>query len=307
MKTINGINLLKNPLTQSVVTIGNFDGVHLGHREIISQVIKRANKLNIPSVVMTFDPHPRTVLNPKNPVLRLFGLDDQQTELEKMGLDLLIVEPFTKTLAAVSAETFFNNWLMKPLAPVALIVGHNFNFGANRAGTLSLLGDLTARFKVDLQIVPPFQMNGLDISSSRIREYLKNGEIVKANELLARPYYLKGLVVRGEGRGRKIGFPTANIATGFTVGLRPGVYETSVRLQERVMKAVTNVGYVPTFIAEGKTPIRVEVHILDFDEDIYGEELRVEFGRFLRDEKKFTSIEQLVEQIKKDIKNIRDA
>lgn len=308
MEVAHGIARLKTQVSKSVVTIGNFDGLHFGHREIISKAVSRAKQLKAQSVVVTFNPHPRKILRPDIQHVQLFDQKDQEKELKKMGVDLLIFEPFSRDLSQLNPEQFLSDYIIKPLSPVALVVGYDFAFGANRQGTLSILEKLCALHGLDLEIVHPVKMDGLVISSSEIRKSVKEGHVDIARKMLGRSFYVSGLVEKGDQRGRILGFPTANLSTNAEVYPKSGVYATYTRVREDIYKSVTNVGYNPTFVdTKGNNrPLKIETHILNFNKDIYGEEIEVYFEQFIRAEIKFSDIEGLKSQIKHDIATTLD-
>jgi len=297
------------PLLKSVVTIGNFDGVHIGHRELLRQLLQKSRSVDAPSVVLTFDPHPIQVLYPEKHHASLFDRDDQVTEFEKMGVDYLFIQPFSRELSQMSPETFLNDIIIKPLSPKALIVGHDFSFGANRSGSFELLKKYSQDWNFDLTYVPPFQREGQTVSSSLVREKVKNGEMESANQLLGREFYLKGIVIKGAQRGRTIGFPTVNIAPHVGVVPHSGVYATQILIEGKTLPSVTNIGFNPTFQDDRKIQeinVKIETHILNFKNDLYGQKISILFHKRLREEKKFASIDQLKSQISKDVESARE-
>lgn len=301
MEVVHGIAKLRTQVSKSVVTIGNFDGLHFGHREIISKVVQKACLAGAQSVVVTFNPHPRKILKPDAEHVQIFDHKDQEKELAKLGIDLLVMEPFSRDLSQLTAEKFLSDYIIKPLSPVALVVGYDFAFGANRQGTLSTLEKLCELHGLGLEVVHPVKMDGLVISSSEIRKSIKEGHVDLARKMLGRSFYLSGLVVKGDQRGRILGFPTANLSTETEVFPKPGVYATYTRVREEIYKSVTNVGYNPTFIGGEDKPLKVETHILNFNKDIYGEVIDVHFEHYIRAEKRFSSIEDLKAQISHDV------
>ncbi len=303
MIVVHGVQRLQTQVTKSVVTIGNFDGLHFGHREIISRAITKAKDSQAQSVVMTFSPHPRKILRPELQHLQLFSHKDQERELAKMGVDLLLIEPFSRDLSQLPPEKFIADYVIKPFSPVALVVGYDFAFGANREGTLSTLESLCQKNGIQLEVVNPVKMDGLVISSSEIRKAVKEGRVDLARNMLGRSFYISGLVEKGDQRGRLLGFPTANVSTKAEVFPKTGVYATYTKIRDEMYKSVTNVGYNPTFVDKsGKPmPLKIETHILNFEKEIYGEEIEVSFEHFIRDEVRFSDIEGLKNQIKQDI------
>lgn len=307
MEVVHGISKLHTQVTKSVVTIGNFDGLHFGHREIISKAIQKARTLKGRSVVVTFNPHPRKILKPELEHLQLFDHKDQEKELTKMGVDLLVMEPFSRDLSQLTPEKFLTDYIIKPLSPIALVVGYDFAFGANREGTLSTLEKLCEKNGLELEVVNPIKMEGLVISSSEIRKSIKEGHVDLARKMLGRSFYISGIVEKGDQRGRLLGFPTANLSTKAEVFPKSGVYATYTRIKDNIYKSVTNIGQNPTFVSNSKDkPLKIETHILNFNKDIYGEEIEVYFEQFIRAEIKFSGIEELKAQISNDISTTLD-
>lgn len=298
MQTHFGVKQLKTPLQSSVVTIGNFDGVHRGHQQLVEMVVREAMHYSVPSVVYTFNPHPVKVLHPDRPTYRMFDFRDQQQQFAAAGVEHLVIEEFTHEFAAVTARDFLEDYLVKWLNPKTLVVGHDFSFGAYREGNIPFLEKFCQEKGIRLFIIPPYQFLGGTVSSSRIRRSLQDGKIAEANELLGRNYYLRGKVEEGFRRGRTIGFPTANIHADVEFVPRKGVYCTLARIGDLEYPSVTNIGINPTF-ADG-TEIKIETYIFDFDASLYGQEVEVKLLKFLRDEKKFSGIEELKEQIQRD-------
>jgi len=303
IKIVSGILTLTETISRSVVTIGNFDGIHLGHRQLISRIVEEAARLKSEAIVMTFDPHPVKVLFPQRKLSSLFPREDQHGELEKMGVDRLIIEPFSRELSQTSATQFLQDWIIKPLSPQKLVVGHDFSFGANRSGGTRILEELCNNWKIALEIIAPVKVEGQIVSSSRIRKSIAEGRVDLAHQLLGRAFHVRGTVERGDGRGGQIGFPTANLVTQSETLPKAGVYVSQVRIREKSFNAVTNVGRNPTFSLT--QPVHVEAHLLDFNQNLYGEKITVEFLHYLRAEKKFESPEALIAQIHKDIRGAK--
>lgn len=303
MQIALGISRLQAQLSRSVVTIGNFDGLHLGHREIISRLLKKARDLKAQSVVVTFYPHPKKILHPEKEHFQIFDQEDQERELQKLGVDLLIVEPFSRDLSQLKPEQYFVDYILKPLSPEVLIVGYDFAFGANRTGTLGVLESLTQKHGIGLEVVQPIKKEGLVISSTEIRKAIGEGRVELAFQMLGRSFYLKGLVEKGDQRGRTLGFPTANLATKAEIFPKVGIYATKTIVRGKAYLSVTNVGWNPTFVDIKNKTLKVESYILDFNEDIYGEEIEIHFLKYLRSEEKFSSVEKLVAQMKVDVQN----
>lgn len=284
----------------SVLTIGNFDGVHLGHQRLISTLVSKAHELNTKAVVCTFKPHPRTILVPNQPVHRLFDYKDQAEVMEKLGVDFLIEEKFSKDLSLMTAASYLENYIERFYRPRHLVVGYDFNFGNQRSGNTDFLKLFCEQKGWGLTVVQAYEKDGLIVSSSQIRKMLEHGDLKKAEEFLGRPYYLRGPVRVGYKRGRVLGVPTANLSPEIEFTPRLGVYFTKVHLKNKIYPSITNIGYNPTF--ENNDPyLKVETHLFNFNEDIYGEHVAVELCHFHRDEMKFTSVESLKAQIFKDI------
>ncbi|MES2963258.1 MAG: bifunctional riboflavin kinase/FAD synthetase [Bdellovibrionota bacterium] len=300
MRVIQGIRNLDSPLAGSILTIGNFDGVHLGHRELLTRVVTKARAVNLPSVVMTFEPHPVKVLHPDRKFPRIFDLDDQKERLTALGLDMLVVEPFSREFSQVPAERFVSEWVYKSFSPREIVVGYDFSFGANREGSIDFLREKARDLGVAVEVVPPVKVNDVLVSSTRVRQAVEDGDVALAKALLGREFYLKGLVEKGAGRGRTIGIPTANLRGTAELVPKRGVYAAWASVRGQRYKAVVNNGLNPTF-TPGLQGLSVEAHLIGFDGDLYGETLRLDFVTRLRDEVKFSSVEELVARIRSDI------
>ncbi len=303
MKILHGIADIHSPLQSSVVTIGNFDGLHLGHRRIVRQVIDQARALDASAIVFTFRPHPQMALKPSASVDLINTYEEKLEMLEALGVDMVVEQPFSRDFSTISPEVFFNEVLLKKLSARALYVGYDFGFGRGRAGGLDLLRQLSGHAGIETHVMDAYKVGDVTCSSSQIREMLRNGSVEGAAMLLGRLFYYRGVVTKGDGRGHKIGFPTANIQVEGRILVKNGVYATEVVCRQGVFKSVTNVGSRPTFVDNGG--VAIETHILDFDSDIYGEVLEVRFKTRLRDERKFSGIDELVAQIKKDVEAAR--
>lgn len=287
------------PPEGQVIAIGDFDGVHLGHREVISRAIERARLLGVPAAIMTFDPHPREVLGKAQYSKILTPIAEKMRLFAELGVDQVYIVHFTPELARVSPEDYYKNMLY-PLKPRAIVVGFDFTFGHRGQGTAETLAKL-AKAGESIEVIAPHNMDGEKISSTLIREQLHLGRLERVKPLLGRHYRIQGKVVKGEGRGRKIGYPTANLEPlDRYVIPRQGVYAVRVYLDGESLKGVMNIGIKPTFHEDEEQPPTLEVHILDRNEDLYGRTLEIEFAAYLRPEMKFSSVEMLIEQIAKD-------
>jgi riboflavin kinase / FMN adenylyltransferase len=302
MKIIEHIEDIDKPFTNAVVTIGNFDGVHIGHQSLFHEVVLKAASLKGTSVAITFDPHPLRVLT-KHRHPPLITLNEQKKELiAATELDVLLVIPFTHEFSEISAKDFITELLVKRIGMKAIIVGPDYSFGQNREGDIGLLKDLGRRQDFEVIIsdwIKSAHRNEGRISSTRIRELVASGDIEKAQKLLGRNYQIRGTVVSGRNRGGKLlGFPTANLALQDELCPKTGIYAVTVEWKGHIYQGVANIGYSPTFDDHLFT---VEVHILDFDQDLYDQKIKINFLKRIRDEIKFDSFEALSDQIRNDV------
>lgn len=304
MEKALSVHKVQTPLRNSVVTIGNFDGVHIGHREIIAKVVKRARETDGVAIVMTFHPHPRKVLFPEADLKNIFPNEDQQMQFENLGVDVWVQEPFSRDLSQLSAEAFLRDWILKPLSVKSLIVGYDFAFGANREGSLSLLELLCQRYGIHLEVVPAIKISDRIVSSTEVRKSVQTGEMEFVKSMLGRYFFITGIVEKGDQRGRTIGFPTANVSTAFETLPQTGVYATQTKIRGQVYDSVTNVGVQPT-IEKKDSSLKIESHILEFNKDIYGEEITIFFHQRIRSEKKFKNLQELSEQIRVDVEEAK--
>ncbi|MBE1446450.1 bifunctional riboflavin kinase/FAD synthetase [Paenibacillus sp. OAS669] len=286
-----------------VLAIGEFDGIHLGHQEVIKRALQTAKNMHIPASIMTFHPHPKEVLGQHKYTQLLTPANEKERILAGMGLDNSYLVAFDSEFMKVTPEQFVENMLI-PMNVNTVIVGFDFTFGFRGAGTPDTLCELAAgRFAVE--VIRPFLLNGSKVSSTLVREYLQSGQLEEANLLLGRPYTITGTVVTGDGRGRTIGFPTANIemSESFVIPTL-GVYAAKVIVDGEVHHAVMNVGKKPTFVEHLDKPT-LEAHLFDFSRSIYGSSVTVEFISFLRPERKFGSVDELITQIRSDADRAR--
>ena len=306
MKLIDNIDSITKPFDNAVITIGNFDGVHLGHQALFHEVIEKAEAINGTSIAMTFNPHPVRVLK-KNGHPPLITVHEQKTELiEKTGIDVLICVPFTLDFAAIPAIDFVRDLLVKRIGMKAIVVGKDYTFGKDREGNLEFLKKCAKEYDFEVIVADWIPIsNNLEgrISSTKIRELVTDGKVADAQQLLGRYYQVRGTVMTGRNRGGwLLGFPTANIKLHDELCPKTGVYAVTVEFMESGYKGVANIGYCPTFEDNIFT---VEVHLLDFNENIYGRNIRINFIKRIRDELKFADIGELSGQIKKDIDEAR--
>ncbi len=300
MILLQGYDHIDEHFANSIVTIGNFDGVHRGHRDIIESVVARARKERGVSVVYTFRPHPNLALRPSAELQLLNTYEEKADLIQALGVDVLIEQPFSREFSTISADRFFRDVLLKRLSAKAIYVGYDFGFGKNREGNLEKLSSFCESEGVELKVAKPYKVDGEVCSSSRIRHHILEGQIQRANALLGRPFFYRGIVVKGNGRGRTLGFATANVKTEGKFKVKNGVYATRLVCRGRNYNGVTNIGRQPTFNKEADSPIVVESHLFSFNEEIYGEQLEVQIIDRIRDEVRFPSVDALVAQIKLD-------
>ena len=300
-------DIKKSDFTRSsVVTVGTFDGIHLGHQQIISVLLDEAEKNDLQPVVITFDPHPQEVVGIKknNPIKILTSLDEKIELLEKLNVERILVLSFDKKLASMLYTDFVSKILLDKLNMQRMVVGHDHALGKGREGKWDQLQELGQSKGFDLIKVDPFFLNNKRISSTLIRESLEKGDVAETAMMLGRSYRIKGIVVKGDGRGKELNFPTANIKQ-LDLNIRIphfGVYAVYVEWQNKKYSGMMNIGNRPTFCCKDMT---IEVNIFDFDNTIYNDELAIEFVQWIRSEKKFSGIESLVSQLKKDEENCR--
>jgi riboflavin kinase/FMN adenylyltransferase len=289
-------------LARAVLTLGNFDGVHRGHQAILDRTAALARSLGARAGLLTFHPHPATVLAPDRAPPLIMPLRGKLEILSQTQADFVWIAAFSRTFADLSPEAFVHDYLMPRVGLLAMVVGYSVSFGKNRAGNADLLVRLGARDGFDVEVVGPVVCDDVRVSSTTIRQVLQDGEVVRAARLLGRPHALWGRVGRGAGRGRTLGFPTANVD--LRGGLVPsdGVYAVRAAVFGGRYAGVANVGRRPTFGASQQT---VEVHLFDFNGDLYGKRLRVDFIERLRAERQFASVGDLVRQIGRDVDRAR--
>jgi riboflavin kinase/FMN adenylyltransferase len=286
-------------LASSVVTLGTFDGVHRGHRELVERALAVARAAKVEAVAYTFDPPPAKVLAPSAAPALLIPTAERVRLLGELGIDRVVIEPFDRAFAAISADDWLVRYLVERLHPRHVVVGFNFTYGKGRAGGPDHLRSFAGSHGFTVEVVDPVEVGGTVVSSTRIRELVRASEIQRATELLGHPFALVGEIVEGARRGRTIGIPTANLRVDNELLPPDGVYATRVVVAERPHDAVTNIGLRPTF--SGERVRTIESHLLDFDGDLYGKQVRVELVAFLRGERRFESAEALVAQIRSDI------
>ncbi len=303
MQLINNLDDISKPFKNAVITIGNFDGVHIGHQALLGRTVEKAGAMDGISLAITFEPHPARVLGQNNhpPLITLY---EQKAELiERSGIDILITIPFTREFATITAKQFVGDLLVGKIGIKAIVIGQDYTFGKNREGNVALLKFFSEIFGFEVIVIdwiPVSNHTHGRISSTKIRELLMEGNVSEARKLLGRFYQIKGTVVSGRGRGGKVlGFQTANINLQDELCPKTGIYAVTVECDDKKHEGVANIGYSPTFDDHIFT---VEVHIIDFNENIYGQKIRVNFIQRIRDEIKFSNIPALSKQIEKDVK-----
>ena len=308
MRVVAGSAALGRRLVRPVVTVGSFDGIHLGHRSILDTVVTRARARDGTATVVTFDPHPRKVLAPDR-APRLLSTREQRVEwIAEAGIDVTIVEPFTEAFARTPPERFVRDYLHAGLSPVEVYVGYDFRFGRDREGSMRLLTELGPRLGFAVTIIPEVTIDGEDVNSTRIRELVAEGDVGTSARLLGRPYTIRGRVVEGDRRGRTLGFPTLNLDPENELLPAPGVYAGKARFLDGAgsaawLGAVTNVGRRPTFDAGER--IVCETHLLEFEGDAYGRRVELQFLSRIRPEQRFPSVAALKLQIAADVQEAR--
>jgi riboflavin kinase/FMN adenylyltransferase len=305
MDVIRGLDRIPPKYACSVVTIGNFDGIHLAHRDLLGKVVDEAQKRQCSGVVLTFEPHPQKVLHPeRKPFYLLTTLEERLKLIEGLGIDAVVLIEFTQDFAKTTAEEFVRGILWDKLHLEKLIIGHDTAFGNRKSGNEDFLRGMGRALGFDVEAIDAVQMDGVVVSSTSVRHTLLEGDVRRAMKLLGRPYNLGGTVVKGYRRGSEIGIPTANIASEKELIPALGVYAVIAELDGGSHPGVLNIGYSPTF---GDNQLTVEVHLLDFPrEELYGKPLNVLFIDRIRDEMKFESPKELVKQIERDIERAKE-
>jgi riboflavin kinase/FMN adenylyltransferase len=304
MRVVRGLNQLGQVDQPTFVTIGNFDGLHLGHRKIIEELIKRSKISEGKSVVVTFDPHPRKVLEPGKPLRLITSMQHRLKLLGELGVGLALILQFDDAFASISADSFVRELLFPKLRFSELIVGRNYVFGKGRLGNAALLEQLSRELGFKIDFVEPVKQDHQFISSSFLRQLIREGALDKASEFLGRPFSVFGTVVHGRGIGAEMGFATANLNLEGIILPPRGVYAVEVEFNEERCVGLANVGVRPTF-GGSEQEDQVEVHLIDFDREIYGCPIEVIFMEKIRDEIRFESPERLRDQIQIDVENVR--
>jgi riboflavin kinase/FMN adenylyltransferase len=300
----DAVALAPGALAGCVVAIGNFDGVHRGHRAVIGAAIERARALGRPAAALTFDPHPRTFFRPDLPVFRLSTERDKMRLLAATGLDGAVILRFDAALAATSAQDFIARILVGRLGMAGAAIGFDFHFGKDRQGSPAYLAGQGAELDFAVDIVPPLQDEGRPVSSGAVRAALAGGKVVEAAELISAPWFVSGEVIHGEKRGRDLGFPTANLRLDASCGLKHGIYAVRAKVDGRLIDGVASFGRRPTF--DNGAPL-LEVFLFDFAGDLYGRTIDVAFIGWIRGEERFASIDALKRAMDGDVVRAKDA
>jgi riboflavin kinase/FMN adenylyltransferase len=288
---------IKNP----VIALGNFDGLHLGHQTLVKKAVDIAHSIDGTSVLFTFYPHPHKIIKQTSKPFIIQTFKEKVKIAELLGIDVVVCARFTKEFADMHPNIFVEDVLVHNLGAKYVCVGHDYTFGAKGNGSIKTLRQLSNRYGFELVVIPPIKLNGEIVSSTRIRDFLRNGEVDRAREFLGRPYSISGVVKKGDGRGTSLGFPTANIYPKNEIMLKNGVYAAYVYVGDKKYQSAVNVGYNPTFKGKDK---HIEAFLLKFDKSIYGEKIKIEFIEFIRDERKFRRVEDLISQIREDISKV---
>ncbi|HBE44410.1 MAG TPA: riboflavin biosynthesis protein RibF [Deltaproteobacteria bacterium] len=281
-----------------VLTIGNYDGIHIGHREIIKRVKDRANAIKGTSMLMTFEPHPMSVLKPNKFIGAITPVYMKKRLIEESGIDVMIIVPFNEEFRNISADTFVKEILVQKIGVKELVVGYDFKFGKDGSGNTMLLQHLSENYGFSFHIVETITVNGEKIGSNRIRRMIQKGEMERVKIFLGRPFMIDGEVKKGVGRGKNMGFPTINISTTFSLLPKNGVYVTETEVEKVRMPSVTNIGYNPTF---NENRLSIETYILNFSEELYSRHVNIIFHERIRDEMRFKSVDALRKRIAMDV------
>jgi riboflavin kinase/FMN adenylyltransferase len=303
MNVVNGIENYKAD-SKSILTIGTFDGVHLGHQKIIASLVTKAKQQSLQANILTFFPHPRMVLQKESNLKLIDTLEEKRNLLSELGIDNLIVQPFSKEFSKLTAIEFTRDILVDELGMSALMIGYDHRFGKNREASVEDLIRYGESYNFEVTVIPAQDISSITVSSTKIRDAIKISNFKKVNQFLGRPYELNGEVIKANGVGRTIKYPTANIEIKETYKLIPpkGVYLVKIYLGENEFSGMMNIGNRPTINGLNET---IEIHIFDFDKDIYGKNLKVCFLQKIRKEKKFDSLTSLKNQLKKDEENCK--
>lgn len=298
MEIIRGLESYPPDSPPSVVALGAFDGIHLAHQKILATAVERARRLGLRALACTFDPHPLVILQPERAPIPITDLDENLARIAAQGVDTTVIIPFTREFSLVEPEAFVREVLWGRLKARKVVVGFNHTFGHGARGDTRLLAELAPKYGFVAHVMPPLSVEGVVVSSSAVREALAAGDVARARKFLGHPYTVRGRVLRGKGRGRRLGFPTANLKPERELIVAPGVYVARARWDEREAGAVVNVGFRPTF---GEGEYWVEAYLLGFSGDLYDKVLTLAFVERIRPEQKFPDAEALRAQVARDV------
>ena len=297
MKIFESLDI-REKFANPVLTIGNYDGIHIGHQKIIEKVARKAREISGTPMLMTFNPHPLSVLKPDTYTRLITPLHFKKKLIEASGIEVMLLIPFDTSFQGLTPEMFIKNILIDRLAVKEVLVGYDFKFGKNGAGNVEMLKQCADTYGFRFEAIDAITLDGERVGSNAIRKLIMDGNVEKAAKFLGRPHMIEGTVVKGENRGKGMGFPTINLDTFFELVPKNGVYVTEVELKGRRKPAVTNIGFNPTF--DGNKFL-METHILDFSGNLYGKEVAIYFHKRIREEMKFSGIDKLKERIAKDV------
>jgi riboflavin kinase / FMN adenylyltransferase len=289
-------------MSGSVVTMGNFDGIHLGHQTLILKTVEDSKQQGYPSTVLTFEPHPLKVLAPGRAPLLILSYEDKMALFQSFGVDIVIAQSFDRQFASIAADDFVRRFLVDRLKVRKLWVGRDLRFGRSRRGEVNDLVRLAPDGGFQVGVLDPILLEGVRISSSRIRQLIQEGRVDEVRPMMGRYHFVSGHVVTGHRRGRDLGFPTANISSATEVVPLDGIYATLLQIKNKQWLSVSNIGVNPTF---GDGPRTIESFIFDFDDDIYGESVKLSFVKRIREERKFVTVKDLVTQMHEDVKHAK--
>ena len=296
-------NILEyKPSRESIVTIGTFDGVHIGHRKIITDMVAKGEKENLLSILLTFFPHPRMVLQKDSNIKMIDTINEKKEIFKKLGVEVLIIQPFTKDFSRMSAIKFTRDILVNSLKVSKLMIGYDHRFGQNREATVKTLKSFGLDYNFKVDEIPAQDIESISVSSTKVRKAIRSGDFKLVNKFLSRPFNLSGKIIKGDELGRKIGYPTANLKIFEKYKLKPqnGVYLTRTKLKKQTYFGMMNIGIRPTISAKNN---QIETHLFDFNGNLYGHEMTLEILEKIREEKKFKSIEKLKIQLDVDKKH----
>jgi riboflavin kinase/FMN adenylyltransferase len=306
VEIIQGVYEFKSD-KQTVLTIGTFDGVHIGHQQILKHLIETAKANDLRSCLLTFYPHPRMVLQKDSGIKMIQSIEEKIEKLREIGLDYLVIHPFSKEFSRLTAQTYIEDILVKKLQTKKIIIGYDHRFGKNRAADINDLRAYSKEFDFEVIEISAQAIEEITVSSTKIRTALMDGHIEEANQFLGYEFHFSGTVVKGKALGKQIGFPTANLKLENPFKLIPknGVYAVRVLIDEQLHEGMMNIGVNPTILESDLSKLKIEIHLFDFNRNIYGKQVKVSLSKFIRDEHKFESVEALKHQIITDQQQIQ--